>query len=247
MGGRDGMPVPAPRCGVLARAAAAAGATAAALLSVVGCSARVDGTARAAAGLGHVAPPVAVEALSGLLPSPEQLDAVLGVQGMTVKESLSTGSSGTTTSDDCAATWNVAWVPMYTGSGWVAMRTQYVETPDRQHRVWQATTSFPFAVDATMFYSRQVAAWRTCDGRSIERRFLGHPASADELFNGGTAVERDGVLTLTATQANNPTWMCEHALSARNNVIVDVQVCGERLTGQAESVTRAVTAKVPVA
>ncbi|MDP7706930.1 sensor domain-containing protein [Mycobacterium sp. TY815] len=159
---------------------------------------------------------------------------------------MSYGYSGATASDDCAETWNVAWVPMYTGSGWVAMRTQFVATPDKEHRVWQGIVRFPFAVDATAFYSRQVAAWRTCDGRRIAMRYLDEPALADQLFDVGSAGDHDGILTQTSTEADEPTWMCEHALSARNNVIVDVQVCGERLTGQAESVTRAVVAKVPV-
>lgn len=230
---------------MLSRATAAIGVLGVAMLSA-GCTTRVDGTALAATDLGHAAPPVAVEALPGLLPSAEQLDAVLGVQGLRVERSLSRGFSGATASDDCAETWNVAWIPMYTGSGWVAMRTQFVQTPDKEHRVWQSIVLFPFAVDATAFYSRQVAAWRTCDGRSIAMRYLDEPASADQLFTVGPAVDHDRVLTQTSTESNEPTWMCEHALSARNNVVVDVQVCGERLTGQAESVVRAVAAKVPV-
>lgn len=47
----------------------------------------VDGNAVNAPDLGHVVAPVSVEALRGLLPSPEQLDAALGVQGLTVKGS----------------------------------------------------------------------------------------------------------------------------------------------------------------
>ncbi|MDP7706929.1 hypothetical protein [Mycobacterium sp. TY815] len=68
---------------MLTRAGAAVGVLGVAILSA-GCTTRVGGTALAAADLGHVAVPVAVEAMAGLLPSPEQLDAVLGVQGMSV-------------------------------------------------------------------------------------------------------------------------------------------------------------------
>lgn len=212
-----------------------------------GCTTElVDGNAVAATDLGHVAAPVTVAALQSLLPSPEQLDTALGVQGLAVRASSTRGYGGQTASDDCAATWNVAWQPMYTGSGWVAMRAQDLQTRDREQRVWQAVASFPLPVDAVAFYRKQVNAWQVCNGRRIEMRYLTEPASADAFFTLAPAADHDGVLSQTATQANDPTWMCEHALSAANNVVVDMQVCGAHLTGQAESVTRAVVAKVPV-
>ena len=54
------------------------------------------------------------------------------------------------------------------------------------------------------------------------------------------------MLVMGSRQENEPTWGCEHSLTARNNVIADVQVCGEHLMGHAESVATAIAAKVPV-
>ncbi|MDP7707420.1 sensor domain-containing protein [Mycobacterium sp. TY815] len=211
-----------------------------------GCTIRVDGNAVAAADLGRYPAPVAVSALEALLLSAAALDAALRVEGMTVEDSSHSGISGQTASDDCAAIWNVAWRPMYAGSGWIAIRNQFVQTHDRLMRVWQAVAAFPLPVDATAFHRKQAAAWRTCEHRRLEMRFLDEPASRDGFFNIGAAQDHQGVLFQSSTQANDTTWACEHALSAANNVIVDVQVCGERLTGQAESLTRAIAAKVPV-
>lgn len=145
---------------------------------------------------------------------------------MAVEDSSHSGISGRTASDDCAAIWNVAWRPMHVGSGWMAIRGQFVQTHDRVMRVWPAVASFPLPVDAAAFYRRQAAAWRTCEHRRLETRFLEDPPSPDEFFNVGAAEDHQGVLMQSSTQANDDRWVCEHALAAANNIVADVQVCG---------------------
>lgn len=231
---------------VLALRAAAAGVAAAVLLS--GCITHASGTAVPGADLGRTAAPVAVSALNGLVLPDEQLDSVLGVEGLAVEDTSAKGNSGKTRADDCAAAWIIAWVPMYTGSGWLAMRVQFSQTPDEwhDHRVWQGVVSFPLPVDAAAFSAKQVAAWRTCNGRRVERRYVDEKAKPEQFFILGQASEHEGVLTMPSRQENDPSWGCERALTARNNVVADVQVCGNDLTGQAESVARAIAAKIPV-
>lgn len=235
------------RVPVLARTTMTVTSLAATLL-VSGCTQMAGETAIPAADLGRAPAPVAVPALEGLLLPAEQLDSVLQVQGLVVEDTSAEGFSAKTSADDCAAAWNIAWLPMYTGSGWMAMRLQVSQTPDENHdhRVWQAVVSFPLPVDAAAFYAKQVAAWRTCNDRRFEQRYLDEAPDPSQFFVFGQASEHDGVLVMGSRQENEPTWGCEHSLTARNNVIADVKVCGEHLMGQAESVATAIAAKVPV-
>lgn len=227
-------------------AAAIAGAV---LLS--GCAASTAGIAVPAANLGHAPAPVSVTALEGLLLPPEQLSSLLKflkTAGLVVKEWNSTGYGGQTTSNDCAATWTVTWRPTYVGSGWTAIRGQYLTDGDNAtHKVWQAVVSFPLPVDAAAFYRKQVAAWRTCDGRRLEERTLNEPAAPDNFWRLGQATDQDGILTMVGVQeADSTGWGCGRALTVRNNVAVDTQVCAAPPGDQAESVAKAIAQKVPV-
>lgn len=216
----------------------------AALLS--GCTTKVDGLAVPAADLGHSPALVAVAALESLLLPPEQLNTLLRTDGLEVKESGKDGETGHTSADDCAATWRVAWRPMYAGSGWTAIREQLLADRDRKHRVWQAVVSFPLPAHAKAFYSKQVAAWATCNNRHLENRYADETPTPDAMFTVGQSAQHDDVLTISETQDNSPGWTCQRALTYRNNVVVDIQVCVHDLTDQAETVAKAITAKVPV-
>lgn len=223
------------------------------LLAVVallgGCTAEVDGLAIPAADLGHDPTPVSVAALDNLLLPPEQLDVVLKTRGLAVKETETAGQGGKTAADDCAAVWRAAWRPAYAGSGWTAMRLQYFEDPPdgATLRGWQGVVSFPLPIDAKAFYAKQVAGWGTCNNRRLEQRYLNEPPEPDDFFKLGQVNDHDGLLTISSTEeAVDTGWGCERALTVGNNVAVDIQICGSRLTGQAKSVATAIAAKVPV-
>jgi PknH-like extracellular domain len=215
---------------------------------LAGCAANTDGTAVPASDLGHDPAPVMVEALAGLLLPPEQLNSVLQVSGLVAGASDSAMANGETTANDCAATWQVRWAPVYDGNGWVAVRGQYADDgPGGNRKVWQAVVSFPMPVDANAFYAKQVAGWHTCNDRNIEERYTNQADADDSFWKLGEARDSNGMLTIVATQQNvDNGWACERALTIRNNVAVDTQVCGDHVTDQAESVANAIAKKVPV-
>lgn len=219
---------------------------AAALLA--GCTANADGTAVPASDLGHDPAPVMVEALDALLLPQEQLNSLLQMSGLVAGATDSTMENSETTANDCAATWRVRWGPVYDGNGWVAVRGQYLDDGDAgTHKVWQAVVSFPMPVDANAFYAKQVASWRTCNDRHLEERFTKDADSDDSFWKLGQAKDSNGMLTILATQDDSDSgWACERALTIRNNVAVDVQVCGDHVTDQAESVANTIAKKIPV-
>lgn len=213
---------------------------------LAGCTASSSRTTVPAANPGHH--PVPVAALQALLLPPDQLNSLLQVTGLVVVASDSKMASGDTTAGDCAATWRVRWGPVYAGSGWVAVRAQYLDDGDAgTHRVWQSVVSFPMPVDANAFYAKQAAAWRTCNNRRLEERYTDQPGSADDFWKLGEATENKGMLTMLAAQEiSDGRWVCGRALTIRNNVAVDTEVCGDHVTNQAESVAKAIAEKIPV-
>lgn len=213
---------------------------------LTGCTTKIDGLASPATDLGHSPTLVAVAALEGLLLSPEQLDTLLLAHGIAVRESSREGLTDRTRADDCAVTWAIAWLPMYTGSGWTAIRAQHLDDGAHDHRVWQAVVSFPLPVDANAYYAKQVAAWTTCNNRRLDMSSADQTPTPDTTFTLGQADQRDNILTITATQQTLTDWSCRRALTARNNVVVDIRVCGFTLTDQAESVAKATAERVPV-
>jgi PknH-like extracellular domain len=213
-----------------------------------GCTTMTAGAALPADDLGHSPALVPVAALDGLLLPPEQLSALLNTGPLVMKNAQSKMAFRKTTAEDCAATFRAFWGPVYQGSGFVAVRSQYLTDPDgTQYKVWQGVIAFPLALDAQAFYRKQAAGWHTCENRRIEERFVDEAPSPDDWFKMGAASDRDGMLSMVHTEEDTDTgWACERALTIRNNVAVDVEACTEHRTDQGEVVATAIAAKVPV-
>lgn len=216
---------------------------------VSGCSTVAAGMAVPAADLGHAIAPVPVAALDHFLLPAEQLNAAINTAGLVAEDVKSRMSGGQTTANDCAAVWRVAWGPVYRGSGWVAVRHQFFHKGDDQrftNKVFEAVVLFPLPVDATAFYVKQVAAWRTCNGRRLEERMPDEEVSKDDFWKMGEVSDHDGMLSVTSTQEDSDTWGCQRALTIRNNVAIDVDACADRGVDQGETIANAIAAKVPV-
>jgi hypothetical protein len=220
---------------------------------LAGCTAATDGSAVPAADLGHDPQPVQVAALDGLLLPTELLNLLIGATGpgLVVNDSGSRMHTGHTEANDCAGTWRVAWAPVYDGNGWTAMRDRnlFQESSDGdtfEHKLWQAVVAFPLPVDANAFYAKQAASWRTCNDRRVNERDVDDPTATDSFWKLGEATDNNGMLTIVTTEEDAPVWACETALTIRNNVAVTAQVCGDRVTTQADTVVNVIAQKVPV-
>jgi hypothetical protein len=191
--------------------------------------------------------PLLVRELPGLLLDRDAINRVMGATGMELKDKeWSRMSRWNTTAGDCAATWIGAWGPVYEGSGWMGLRGNTFSEPEDawSHRVWQAVVAFPFAADAKEFYTKQVASWKTCDGRRIDERDVDKPGEPNE-WTVGQASDAGGMLTVVDEEVDNPGWLCQRALTARNNVVVDIRACGRDLKTEAGQVATEIAAKVP--
>lgn len=140
--------------------------------------------------------------------------------------------------------------PGYAGSGWTALRAQYlIQDPSVNqptNKTWQAVVSFPLAVDARAFFVKQVSSWPTCDGRRLNLRYLDKPDAKDEWWTLGDSTVTEGMLSIMQYQDVDTGWACQVALTVRNNVAVNVQVCTNDVKNQAVEVATAVAKKIPV-
>ena len=236
-----------PVSGVVLKAWSTAALVAVALLS--GCTAFADGTAIPAPDLGLAPRPVPVGELESLLLAPEALSPIVGASALRIEDTFSAMYQGTTAASDCVSAGQVPYGPGYAGSGWTALRAQYLlqERSGYQptNKTWQAVVSFPLPVDAQAFFAQQVASWPTCDGRRVNLRYLDKPDAKDEWWTLGDSTVADGMLSIMQRQDVDTGWACQAALTVRNNVAVNVQVCTNDVKNQAAGVAAAIAKKIP--
>ena len=192
-----------------------------------GCTVTTDGTVIAAPTLGHAPQPLPAGGLSGLLLSPAEIGSIMASR-MEVVDSSDTMYTNRPLDDGCLV-WAEAQDHSYQGSGWSAVRVQQLnDHRDRaDHIAYQAVVSFPSGLAAHDFYASQVSGWAQCDNRRVDLHDAGDSAHYWMLSK---ARVEDSVLTITRVQEEgDPNWACQRALTAANNVVVDVSACADNV------------------
>lgn len=116
-------------------------------------------------------------------------------------------------------------------SGWIGVRTQTLTDPKAATHVnHNAAIYFATAKAANDFAAKQAHAWPKCNGATLHVSESGSP---DSIWIAGTASNHQGMLTITNTQEGAGGWQCQRALTARNNIVIDVRSCGDNRTDQA--------------
>jgi hypothetical protein len=202
-------------------------------------------------------PALAQPALDGLLLTPDELNTVMGVTGMSVQQNANA------IQDDYDKKWpsecffasGSAENPAYTGSGFTAVRLQAVTAPappnDPNAPPPTAVTGlvlFPSATEANAFFTASTKAWAACSDRQwtvpAEK-----PDEPESRMSTKPVANANGVLSLTVTGSIvgggiNFTQVCQRALTVRNNVAIDVATCGKDPGDTAVTVANQVGAKV---
>ena len=191
------------------------------------------------------APPVAEAALDGLLLSPDQINTAMGATGMVVTQPWNTlidvGFNSPSSPPECLPLGGAAEAAVYAGSGWTAVRGQSLEEPaPDHHHVDQGVVLFPSAQAAAAFVSASTQSWPACANRSY----------TDNVHNlqwsVGPVSTTNGILSaITTLQTPANGWACQRALTARNNVVIDVAGCSYHTTEQGVSIADQIAAKVP--
>jgi serine/threonine kinase PknH len=183
-------------------------------------------------------PPVSAEELSALLLDAGAINTIMGTRGLLVNPTLTTNRLYIDSTDrpECGGVWANANRGVYEGSGWMSVQTQYLREPaDPRHEVFQSVINFPTAAGAAEFVSKEAKNWPLCNGRSITTTTANHPP---QTWWVATVSQRNGLLTSLVNREGAHGWGCQHALTARNNVVVDVEACGLALTQQGSDIAK---------
>lgn len=216
-------------------------------LLVVGCGGGDQGgqtTTTTATTTTKVVPPVAEGALKGLLLSPEEINTAMGTTDMAVTETTSTmvDYADTMQPRECLVVNGAAEAQVYADSGFMAVRDQELKLQEDSaltHYAEQAVILFPSAKQAETFFTTSVDQWKAC--HSYTHTQSGSDWTAEPPSN------TNGMLSTTAAQQNAGPhdWACGRALTARNNVVVNVNTCSADPKNSAVDIANQIAAKVP--
>ncbi|OBA82946.1 hypothetical protein A9W99_09265 [Mycobacterium sp. 1164966.3] len=190
-------------------------------------------------------PPVTEGALKGFLLAPEQINAVMGATDMKVTNSRDAMSddSATMSPKECLAIDGAAQAQVYASSGFMAERDQTLNRQDGNnltHFAEQAVVLFPTAKKAGEFFSTAAQQWQAC-------REYTHVQSKTRWVVEAIS-NTDGVLSTVTTLQDPPAtgWKaCGRALTAKNNVIIDVNTCSVEPKNSAVDIAKQIAARVP--
>jgi hypothetical protein len=223
----------------------AALAVAGSCILIAGCSTGSNQSTKtsttASAVATKTAPPVAQDALDGLLLNPDQVNAAMGATEMSVAKTHASMSddSATMAPRECLAIDGTAQAQVYAGSGYTAERDQTIQEGDNfAHYVEQAVVLFPAASQASAFFIASAQQWPAC-------RQYTH-TQTNSQWAVGPISNTNGTLSTTTTELNAkaPGWRCGRALTVRNNVVIDVNTCSANPADSAVNIANQIAAKV---
>ncbi|WP_454232236.1 sensor domain-containing protein [Mycolicibacterium fortuitum] len=183
---------------------------------------------------GAAAEPVKVTALTGLLLSPTEAASAIGVPtmgpskdtGLRVLERMGGGSA---VDQECMIMWPGS-LAGYEGSGYTAVRRQYLTSPENGTKLGQSVVSFNDAAAAENYVAAAKPKLNKCANRNVNYRPIDEPNAPNRYWSVGAVDESNGVLSVPQVQEGADGWVCQRALAARNNVVIDFFVCGDNLT-----------------
>lgn len=140
---------------------------------------------------------------------------------------------------ECLAIDGAVQAPVYAGSGFTDEHDVTLsETENFVHYARQAVVLYTDAEQAKAFYDASVRQWQAC-------KHYTHTQSGS-LWDVGPISDKDGVLSTITTQSNAQAggWACGRALTANNNVVVDVNTCSANPADSAVVIAKQISARV---
>jgi serine/threonine-protein kinase len=181
--------------------------------------------------------------LPTLLLPPDQLNALLGANpAASPPASGIANDASTVTPTQCIS----ALLPMQRlaldNTGFRAgYSQQFTPSTPADPRASQGVVSFPSAEMAAAFITREEQLWQPCGNQVLTLSGNGGP---DRSYQLAAPTRAGDVLTINANRLGPP-LQCQHALTARSNIVVDVTTCmSSAVTDQASKIARAIAALI---
>jgi hypothetical protein len=191
--------------------------------------------------------PLLDTALPGLLLSVDEINGVMGSDAMSVASTRfgMSDDSGTMEPPECLAVDGSAQATVYADTGFSAEREQTLQDgadpaggANFTHYAKQAVILFPSAKQAAAVVNAAAQQWPACHDYT-------HLQSGS-LWSASPVSNVNGMVSVTAAQqnANAPGWACGRALTARNNVVIDINTCSANPADTAVTIANKIAAKV---
>lgn len=185
--------------------------------------------------------PVVERELDSLLLTPAQINPLMGATGMALvrRHDKMSDDSATMKPPDCLAIDGAVQAPVYANSGFTGMRDQELNDGDNfTHYAEQAVVLFPTVKQAHVFLVASALRWPACHQYT-------HTQSRTVWDVAPISYDNDTLSTVsTQEQAKTGGWACGHALSAKNNVVVDVNTCSANPGNSAVDIANQIVAKI---
>jgi hypothetical protein len=185
--------------------------------------------------------PVVERELDSLLLTPAQINPLMGATAMALvrKHDKMSDDSTAMKPPECLAIDGAVQAPVYANSGFTGMRDQELNDGDNfTHYAEQAVVLFPTVKQAHVFLVGSALRWPACHQYT-------HTQSRTVWDVAPISYDNDTLSTVsTQEQAKAGGWACGHALSARNNVVVDVNTCSPNPGNSAVDIANQIVAKI---
>ncbi|MGW4101013.1 sensor domain-containing protein [Mycobacterium sp. NPDC004974] len=188
-------------------------------------------------------------ALEGLLLSTDEVNTLMGTEGMTAHPPVTEMGDhrNLLPNLNCLGAWQVDEAAIY-GDRWTAMRQVLLRAPDNDdwdNLLVQSVVIFPSAQDATDFLNQSADRWSKCTNHHVNITLNGERLPK---WTSGDLTKTDSELTLPFTRVNgDQTRDCQRALAVAANLVMDIQACkpaGSSVT-QAADVVDKIKAAMP--
>lgn len=173
-------------------------------------------------------PLVQMEQLTGLLPSAAEAGAAVNIPNLSATESHDTLSllpDDYVSDMSCVGAIADAAIQPYSDSPVVRVRTQNYAPGDGSNSATVITSAILYETvqDARDMVAATVAGWQACAGKSVQVKTMPAPST----FAIGTAAATGDLHTLIDTRTAPPDFSCGRGITSRNNVVIDLTVCGK--------------------
>ncbi len=188
--------------------------------------------------------PVPVSALPGLLLPPDQVASIIGAPGtlqiIPTRSTLYDDTAEIVENKECLSAFGPAEHVTYGDSGWTGAQLQYLRDANFEHEAFQGVIAFPTAAAAQKLITDQQAQWSKCANKTIT---LNKPTAQQHRVL-GPLVNDNGTLSMISVLQESAGRGCEHVMGARNNIVIDTNVCRQDVTNQGVDLLNAIAAKV---
>ncbi|HEX9833579.1 MAG TPA: serine/threonine-protein kinase PknH/PknJ [Mycobacterium sp.] len=195
---------------------------------------------------GPPATDVPVSALRSILLTGSQIPGNTGENAVVLEQDGTKllNDSATIDNQQCLGAWAPAQQPVYSENQFAGVAVQTLRALYRkvtQDSVIQAVVSFPDQNGPAISLQLQRRQWEICAGKSITITPTGEPPQSWQFAQ---PTNNTGVFVLAATSSAGDA-VCQHGISTRGNVLIDIRQCRGPGAGDVAALINATANKVP--